>query len=147
MCKDDNYLNQYSDVLSMRLCEHLDSCDCDDLANLSKHIHKLYSNLVSKKMYANTDAEIINEIDMTDGFECFASSNDTKKTENQENKLEENISKLVALMKNPTVKSIRLASVNSILDDLNGQYEAVLTLDNTSLLGQQPKKGQNYSPK
>ena len=48
--------------------------------------------------------------------------------------------KLVALMENPTVKSLRLASVNSILDDLNRQCEAVLTLDNTSLPGQQPGK-------
>ena len=43
-------------------------------------------------------------------------------------------------MENPTVKSLRLASVNSILDDLNRQCEAVLTLDNTSLPGQQPGK-------
>ena len=63
-----------------------------------------------------------------------------KKTENQEKKFEENILKLVALMENPTVKSLRLASVNSILDDLNRQCEAVLTLDNTSLPGQQPGK-------
>ena len=41
-------------------------------------------------------------------------------------------------MENATVKSLRLASVSSILDDLNQQYEAVLTLDNTSLPGQQP---------
>ena len=80
-CKDDNYLNQYSDVLCMGLCEHLYSCDCDDPSNLFKHIHKLHSNLVSPKMHANTDAEIINEIDMTDGFKCFTPSNDIKKQE------------------------------------------------------------------
>ena len=55
-------------------------------------------------------------------------------------KLEENILKLVALMENPTVKSLWLASLNSILEDLNRQFEAVLTLDNTSLPGQQPGK-------
>ena len=38
------------------------------------------------------------------------------------------------------MKSLRLASVNSILGDLNRPCEAVLTLDNTSLLGQQPGK-------
>ena len=43
-------------------------------------------------------------------------------------------------MENPTVKSLRLASVNSILDDLNRQCEAVLALDNTSLPGRQPDK-------
>ena len=43
-------------------------------------------------------------------------------------------------MENPTVKSLRPASVNSILDDLNRQCEAVLTLDYTSLPGQQPGK-------
>ena len=48
--------------------------------------------------------------------------------------------KLVALMENPTMKSIRLAYINSILDDLNRQCEAVLTLNNTSLPGQQPGK-------
>ena len=91
-------------------------------------------------MHVNADAQIINKIDMTDGFEGFAPSNDIKKTENQEKKIEENISKLVGLMENPTVKSLRLVSVNSILDDLNRQCEAVLTLDNTSLPGQQPHK-------
>ena len=60
----------------MRLCEHLYSCDCEDPANLCKHIHKLHSNLMSKKMHVNTDPERINEIDMTDGFECFPPSND-----------------------------------------------------------------------
>ena len=78
-CKDDNCLNQCSDVLCMGLCKHLYSCDCDDPANLCKHIHKLHSNLVSQKMHVNTDAEIINEIDMTDGIECFTASNDIKK--------------------------------------------------------------------
>ena len=99
-------------------------------------------------MHVNIDAEIINEIDMTDGFECFAPSNDSKKnnTENQEKKFEENIPKLVALMENPTVKSLRLASVNSILDDLNGQCKAVLTLGNTSLPGQQPDKVKIIAP-
>ena len=43
-------------------------------------------------------------------------------------------------MENPTVKSLRLASVNSTLGDLNRQCEAVLTLNNTSLPGQQPGK-------
>ena len=43
-------------------------------------------------------------------------------------------------MENPTVKSIRLAHNISILDDLNRQCEAVLTLNNTSLSGQQPGK-------
>ena len=89
-------------------------------------------------MHVNTDPEIINEIDMTDGFECFAPSNDIKRPENQEKKFEENIWKLVALMENSTVKSLRLASVNSILDDLNRQCKAALTLDNTWLPGQQP---------
>ena len=78
-CKNDNCLNQCSDVLCMGLCEHLYLCDWDNPANLCKHMRKLHSNLVSKKMHVNTDAEIINEIDMTDGFECFAPSNDIKK--------------------------------------------------------------------
>ena len=52
----------------------------------------------------------------------------------------ENILKLFALMENPAVKSLRLASVNSILGDLNQQYEAVLTLNDTSLPRQQPGK-------
>ena len=52
----------------------------------------------------------------------------------------ENILKLFALMDNPAVKSLRLASVNSILGDLNQQYEAVLTLNDTSLPRQQPGK-------
>ena len=52
----------------------------------------------------------------------------------------ENILKLFALMENPAVKSVRLASVNSILGDLNQQYEAVLTLNDTSLPRQQPGK-------
>ena len=43
-------------------------------------------------------------------------------------------------MENLTVKSIRLAHNISILDDLNRQCEAVLTLNNTSLSGQQPGK-------
>ena len=43
-------------------------------------------------------------------------------------------------MENPTVKSLRLVSVNSILDDLNRQCEAVLTFDNASLPRQQPGK-------
>ena len=43
-------------------------------------------------------------------------------------------------MENPTVKSLRLASVNSILDDLNQQCEAALTLDNTSFPRLQPDK-------
>ena len=43
-------------------------------------------------------------------------------------------------MENPVVKSLRLASVNSILGDLNQQCEAVLTLNNTSLPRQQPGK-------
>ena len=81
-CKDDNCLNQCSDVLCMGLCEHLYSCDCGDPVNLCKHIYTMYSNLMSKKMHVNTDAEIINEIDMTDGFECFTPSNDIKNTEN-----------------------------------------------------------------
>ena len=63
-----------------------------------------------------------------------------KKPRKPRKKFEKNVSKLVALMENPTVKSLRLASVNSILDDLNPQCEAVLTLDNTSLPGQQPGK-------
>ena len=41
-------------------------------------------------------------------------------------------------MENPTVKSLRPASINSILDHLNRQCETVLTLDYTSLPGQQP---------
>ena len=91
-------------------------------------------------MRVNTDAEIINETDMTDGFECFTPANYIKKTEDQEKKCAENISKLVALIENSTVKSLRLASVNYILGDLNRQCEAVLTLNNTSLPGQQPGK-------
>ena len=55
----------------MGLCEHWYSCDCDDPANLCKQIHKL-------QIHVNIDAEIINEIDMTDGFECFPPSNDIK---------------------------------------------------------------------
>ena len=43
-------------------------------------------------------------------------------------------------MESPTVKSFRLAFVNSILDNLNRQCEAVPTLDNTSLPGQQQDK-------
>ena len=50
--------------MCMGLCEHWYSCDCDDPANLCKQIHKL-------QIHVNIDAEIINEIDMTDGFECF----------------------------------------------------------------------------
>ena len=49
-------------------------------------------------------------------------------------------------MENPTVKSLRLASVNSILDNLNRQCEAALTLDNTSLPGQQPDKDKIIPP-
>ena len=86
-CKDDNCLNQCSEVLCMGLCEHLYSCDCDDPENLCNRIHKLHCNLVSKTMHVNTDVQIINEIDMTDGFECFAPSNDIKKADNQEKKL------------------------------------------------------------
>ena len=86
--KDDNYLNQCSDVLYMGLCEHLYSCDCDDPANLCKHIHKLHSNLVSQKMHVNTDAEIINKIDMTSGFECFTPSNDIKKQKTKKKNLQ-----------------------------------------------------------
>ena len=93
------------------LCEHLYSCDCDDPANLCKHIHKLHSNLVSKKTHVNTDPKIINKIDMTDCFECFTPLNDIKRTENQEKKFEENISKLAASREKPTVKSLRLASL------------------------------------
>ena len=37
-------------------------------------------------MHVNTDAEIINEIDMTDGFECFAPSNDIKKNQQKTKK-------------------------------------------------------------
>ena len=72
-------------------------------------------------MHVNTDAEIINEIDMTDGFECFTPSNDIKKPQKTKKKNAENFSKLAALMGKPTVKSLRLASVNSILGDLNRQ--------------------------
>ena len=43
-------------------------------------------------------------------------------------------------MENPAVKSLRLASINSILGDLNQQCEAVLTLSDTSLPRQQPGK-------
>ena len=49
-------------------------------------MHKSHSNLVSKKIHVNTDAEIINEIDMTDGFECFAPSNDIKKKQQKTKK-------------------------------------------------------------
>ena len=87
ICKDDNCLNQCSEVLCMGLCEHLYSCDCVDPANLCKHIHKLHSNLVSKKMHVNTDPKIINEIDMTDDFECFAPSNDIKKQKTKKKNL------------------------------------------------------------
>ena len=52
----------------------------------------------------------------------------------------ENILKLFALMENPAVKSLRLASINSILGDLNQQCEAVLTLNDTTLPRQQPGK-------
>ena len=131
----------------MGLCEQLYSCDCDDPTNLCSHIHKLHSNLVSKKMHVNTNAELINEIDMTDGFKCFAQSNDIKKNRKPRKKFEENISKLVALMENLIVKSFLLASINSILDDLNRQCEALLTLDNTSLPGQQPDNVKIIPPK
>ena len=67
-------------------------------------------------MHVTTGDKIINETDMTDGFECFAPSNDIKK---QKKKFEENVSKLVALMENLTVKSLQLASVNFILVNLN----------------------------
>ena len=43
-------------------------------------------------------------------------------------------------MENPAVKSLRLASINSILGDLNQQCEAVLTLNDTTLPRQQPGK-------
>ena len=86
--KDDNCLNQCSDVLCMGLCEHLYSCDCDDPANFCKHIRKLHSNLVSQKMHVNTDAEIINKIDMTSGFECFTPSNDIKKQKTKKKNLQ-----------------------------------------------------------
>ena len=43
-------------------------------------------------------------------------------------------------MGNPAVKSLRLASINSILGDLNQQCEAVLTLNDASLPRQQPGK-------
>ena len=47
----------------------------------------------------------------------------------------------VALMENPTVKCLRLSSVNSIfLGDLSRQCEAAQTLNDTSLSGQQPGK-------
>ena len=85
-CKDDNCLNQCSDVLCMGLCGHFSSWDCDDPANLCKHIHKLHSNLVSKKMHINTDPEIINEIEVTDRFECFAPLNDIKKKQKTKKK-------------------------------------------------------------
>ena len=49
--------------------------------------------------------------------------------------------KFVALMENPTVEHLRLASVNSIfLGDLSRQCEAALTLNDTSLPVQQPGK-------
>ena len=77
------------------LCEHLYSRDCDDPANLCKHIHKLHSNVVSQKMHVNTDAEIINEIDMTDGFECFTSSNDIKKQKTRKKNLQKTFRNLL----------------------------------------------------
>ena len=43
-------------------------------------------------------------------------------------------------MESLTVKSLPLASVNSISGDLNRECEAVLTLNNTSLPGQQTGK-------
>ena len=70
----------------MGLCEHLYSCDYDDPVNLCKHIHKLHFKLVSKKMHVNTDTKIINKIYMTDGFECFAPSNDIKKQQKTKKK-------------------------------------------------------------
>ena len=72
---------------------------------------------MSKKIHVTTDDKIINETGMTDGFECFAPSNDIKKQ--QKKKFEENVSKLVALMENLTVKSLQLPSVNFILVNLN----------------------------
>ena len=71
----------------MGLREHLYSCDYDDPANLRKHIHKLHSNLVSEKMHVNIDLETINEIGMTDGFECFAPSNDIKEQKTKKKNL------------------------------------------------------------
>ena len=41
-------------------------------------------------MHVNTDPEIINEIDMTDGFECFAPSNDIEK---KQKTMKENLKK------------------------------------------------------
>ena len=121
-CKDDNCLNQCSDVLCMGLCEHLHSCDYDDPANLCKDIHKLHSNLVSKKTHVNTDAEIINELTWLMLSNALHDQMILKKTQenNNKKKFEENISNIVALMEKPTVKSLRLASVNSILS-LNRQ--------------------------
>ena len=53
----------------------------------------------------------------------------------------------VALMENPTVKCLRLSSVNSIfLGDLSRQCEAAQTLNDTSLSGQQPGKVKIISP-
>ena len=75
-CNDDNYLKQCSNILCMGPCKHLCSCDCDDPANQRQHIRNLHSNLVSKKMYVNTDAEVINEIDMGGCYEYFAPLND-----------------------------------------------------------------------
>ena len=135
-CKDDNCLNQCSVVLCIGLCEHLYSCDCDDPGNLCKHIHKLHSNLASQKMHVNTDAKIINEIDMTDGFKCFTPSNDIKKPRKPRKK---NLQKTFRNLSH-WWKILRLASINSIFDDLNRQCEAVITLNKTSLPGQQPGK-------
>ena len=42
---------------------------------------------MSKKMHVNTDPKIINEIDMTDDFECFAPSNDIKKQKTKKKNL------------------------------------------------------------
>ena len=86
-CKDDSCLNQCPDVLCKGFCEDLYSCDCDDPANLCKRIHKLHSNLVSQEMHVNTDAEIINEIDLTHGLECFTPSNDIKNPRKRRKKI------------------------------------------------------------
>ena len=85
-----------------------------------------------KKMLVNTDAKIINKIDMADGFQCFAQSNYIKKNQKSIKKKKiETFLKTCHIDGKYDSEISLIASISSVLDDLNQECEDLLTFNNT----------------
>ena len=122
-------------ISCLGLCEHLYICDCDDVAGICKHAHKLHSMLFRENNLrfgqGNKENEQ-NEISYVFQMPICNKTIDlapSTRIVSEEEKFDENIQKSKELIKDENVQRLYLPSINRQVNDIIKQAEALVELN------------------